>query len=118
MAVNALLGRLPSNLARYISRMLRLLDVMTSQRCIAGMKARKTRKAVNLDADLNKAMEIKSVETEHSVSELINDAIRVSLLEDAEDLAACDARLKEPSLDFEDFLTGMRRRDQLDGGHK
>ena len=82
------------------------------------MKARKTRVAVNLDADLNKAMETKSVETEHSVSELINDAIRVSLLEDAEDLAACDARLKEPSLDFEDFLTGMRRRDQLDGGHK
>ena len=82
------------------------------------MKARKTRVAVNLDADLNKAMETKSVETEHSVSELINDAIRVSLLEDAEDLAACDARLKEPSLDFEDFLTGMRRRDQRDGGHK
>ena len=82
------------------------------------MKARKTRVAVNLDADLHKALKIKAVETEHSVSALISEAIRVSLLEDVEDLAACDARLKEPSLDFEDFLTGMRRRDQRDGGHK
>ena len=66
-----------------------------------------------LDADLHKALKIKAVETENSVSDLINEAIRVSLLEDAEDLAACDARLKEPSLDFEDFLKDMKRRGKL-----
>ncbi len=66
-----------------------------------------------LDADLHKALKIKAVETKNSVSALINEAIRVSLLEDAEDLAACDARLKEPSLDFEDFLKDMKRRGKL-----
>ena len=66
-----------------------------------------------LDADLHKALKFKAVETENSVSDLINKAIRVSLLEDAEDLAACDARLKEPSLDFEDFLKDMKRRGKL-----
>lgn len=77
------------------------------------MKTSNTRATVYLDADLHKALKIKAVETENSVSDLINEAIRVSLLEDAEDLAACDARLKEPSLDFEDFLKDMKRRGKL-----
>lgn len=77
------------------------------------MKTRNTRATVYLNADLHKALKIKSVETDHSVSDLINDAIRVSLLEDAEDLAACDARLKEPSLDFEELLKDMKRRGKL-----
>lgn len=77
------------------------------------MKTSNTRATVYLDADLHKALKIKAVETENSVSDLINEAIRVSLLEDAEDLAACDARLKEPSLDFEDFLRDMKRRGKL-----
>lgn len=36
-------------------------------------------------------------------------AARIRLLEDAEDLAACDARLKEPNLDFENFLKDTRK---------
>ncbi|MFO1492203.1 MAG: CopG family transcriptional regulator [Kiritimatiellia bacterium] len=77
------------------------------------MQTSNTRATVYLDADSHRALKIKAVETENSVSDLINEAIRVSLLEDAEDLAACDARLKEPSLDFEDFLKYTRRRHEM-----
>ena len=56
---------------------------------------------------------MKAVESEKSVSELVNTALRQSLAEDAEDLAAFRARASEPRLDFEAFVKGLRRRGKL-----
>ena len=47
---------------------------MTSWRYGAAMKRRNTRATVYLNADLHKALKLKSVETDHSVSDLINEA--------------------------------------------
>jgi len=44
-----------------------------------------------------------------SVSELVNDAIREELAEDADDLAAFDARKHEPTVPFEDFVRELKR---------
>lgn len=46
------------------------------------------RATVHLDPDLHRAVRVKAAETERSVSELLNEALRQSLAEDAEDLAA------------------------------
>ena len=43
------------------------------------------------------------------MSDLVNDAIRDELAEDADDLAVFDARKKEPILDFEDFVKELKR---------
>ena len=56
---------------------------------------------------------MKAVETETSVSDLVNAALRQSLAEDADDLAAFRARAKEPSLDFEGVVKDLRRRGKL-----
>jgi hypothetical protein len=40
-------------------------------------------------------------------------AVRRSLAEDAEDLAAFEARIKEPNLDFEDVLKDLKSRGEL-----
>jgi Arc/MetJ-type ribon-helix-helix transcriptional regulator len=56
---------------------------------------------------------MKAAETEHSVSDLVNEAVRLTLAEDAEDLAAYRARAKEPNLDFETVLKNLRRRGKL-----
>ena len=77
------------------------------------MKTTTNRATVYLDAALHKALKVKSIETEHSVSDLINEAIRVSLLEDADDLAAFKSRDKEPTLDFEELLKDMKKRGKL-----
>ena len=77
------------------------------------MKTTTNRATVYLDPALHKALKVKSIETEHSVSDLINKAIRVSLLEDAEDLAAFKSRAKEPTLDFEELLKDMKKRGKL-----
>ncbi len=69
------------------------------------------RATVYLDPVLHKALRLQSVETSRSVSELINDAVRGELAEDADDLAMFEARKKEPALDFEDFVKELK----LDG---
>ncbi len=67
------------------------------------------RATVYLDPVLHKALRLQSVETSRSVSELINDAVRDELAEDARDLAMFDERANEPTIDFEDFVKGLKR---------
>ena len=71
------------------------------------------RATVYLEPDLHKALRLKSVETSRSVSDLLNDAIRNELSEDAEDLATFDSRKTEPTLGFEDFVRELRRHGKL-----
>ena len=66
-----------------------------------------------LRPELHKALRVKSIDTDKSVSDLINEAIRISLREDAEDLAAFRERAKEPTVDFEEFLKELGARGQL-----
>ncbi len=65
------------------------------------------------DPDLHRAVRMKAAEIEKSVSDLVNAALRQSLAEDADDLAAFRARAKEPHLDFEAVVKGLRRRGKL-----
>ncbi len=71
------------------------------------------RTTVYFDPSLHKALRLKAAQTEHSLSDLVNDAVRRSLSEDATDLAAFDARAKEPNMDFEGVLKDLKRRGKL-----
>ena len=71
------------------------------------------RATVYLDPDLHRALRIKAAETDKSISNLVNDAVRQNLAEDADDLAAYRARAKEPNLDLEGVLKDLRRRGKL-----
>jgi hypothetical protein len=71
------------------------------------------RSTVYLDADLHRALRIKAAESDKSISDLVNAAVRLNLAEDAEDLAAYRSRAKEPSLDLERVLSDLRRRGKL-----
>jgi len=77
------------------------------------MKTMNRRSTVYLEPHLHKALRVKAIETDTNVSDLINEAIRLSLLEDAEDLAAFSKRAKESNLDFESVLKDLRRRGKL-----
>lgn len=71
------------------------------------------RATVYLDPTLHRALRIKAAETEQSVSELVNSAVRLSLSEDAADLAVFHARAREPVLAFEAVLKDLKRRGKL-----
>lgn len=67
------------------------------------------RSTVYLDPLLHKALRLQSIETSRSVSDLINDAVRDELAEDASDLALFDERADDPTMEFEAFVKGLKR---------
>ena len=71
------------------------------------------RATIYLEAPLHRALRLKSAETEASVSELVNAAVRRSLAEDADDLAAFRDRAKEPRLSFESVVRDLKKRGKL-----
>lgn len=77
------------------------------------MKTALRRATVYFDPDVHRALRLKSAETERSISDLINEAVRLELAEDAEDLAAFEERASEPNLKFADAVRDMKRRGRL-----
>lgn len=71
------------------------------------------RSTVYLEPELHRVLRLKAAETDRSISELVNDAVKLSLAEDAEDLAAFDERARERSVSFEKVVREMRRRGKL-----
>jgi len=71
------------------------------------------RATVYFDPTIHRALRLKAAETEQSVSDLVNAAVRLCLAEDAEDLATFRTRAKEPALAFEDVVRDLKRRGKL-----
>jgi hypothetical protein len=71
------------------------------------------RATIYFDADIHRALRVKAAETERPISELVNDAVRRSLAEDALDLRAFQDRAREPSLAFEDVVKDLEKRGKL-----
>lgn len=71
------------------------------------------RATVYFDPKLHRALRIKAAETSKSMSEMINNAIRESLVEDAEDLAAFDERAGEPLIAFETYLKELKHAGEI-----
>jgi len=68
---------------------------------------------VYFDPELHRALRVKAAETDRSMSDLVNEAVQLSLAEDAEDLAAFEERQNEPSLPFEDVVKDLKRRGKI-----
>jgi len=67
------------------------------------------RATIYFDPALHRALRIKAAETDRSLSEIVNEAVRLSLLEDAEDLAAFEERAAESALSFEEVVKDLKR---------
>ena len=73
------------------------------------MATTQKRATVYFDPALHRALRVKAAETDRSLSDIVNEAVKLSLLEDAEDLAAFEERANEPNLAFEDVVKDLRR---------
>jgi hypothetical protein len=71
------------------------------------------RATVYFEEDLHKALKMKSAEISVPVSDLVNDAVRSSLLEDADDLEAFKERENEPTINFESFVATLKKNGKL-----
>ena len=77
------------------------------------MRTPRKRTKIHSDSRLHRALRIKAAETDQPISKIINDAVRLSLAEDAEDLAAFEEREREPNLSFEVVLKDLKKRGKL-----
>lgn len=71
------------------------------------------RATVYFDEDLHRALRLKAAETDRSVSDLVNEAVKLALAEDAEDLTAVEQRAHEPNLPFESVVKDLKRRGKI-----
>jgi len=67
------------------------------------------RTTIYLDPDLHKALRLKAIAISQSVSELVNDAVRQSLAEDAEDITAFEEREKEPLISYDEMVKRLKK---------
>lgn len=63
---------------------------------------------VHFDPALHEALQHKALETTRSVSELVDEAVRSLLAEDAEDLAAFEERMNEPLVSYETLIQELK----------
>jgi plasmid stability protein len=71
------------------------------------------RATVYFDPEVHKALRLRAAASDQSISDMVNDAVRASLAEDATDLAAFDKRKRERSVSFDSFVQGMKQRGLL-----
>jgi hypothetical protein len=71
------------------------------------------RATIYFDAHLHQALRLKAATADRSISDMVNEAVRAALSEDAEDLAALDQRRGERSVSFESFVRGLRQRGRI-----
>jgi len=71
------------------------------------------RTTLYLDPDVHKALRVKAAVSDRSLSDLVNDAVRAALAEDAADLASFEDRASEPDMAYEDVLRDLKQRGKL-----
>ena len=71
------------------------------------------RATVYLEPEVHRALRLRAAANDMSISDMVNDAVKAALAEDAEDLESFDRRKSEKSISLESFVRGMKRRGRL-----
>ena len=71
------------------------------------------RSTIYFEPAIHHALRVKAANTNQSVSEVVNEAVRLALREDAEDLNAFEERAAEPSLSYVAVLKDLKLHGKL-----
>ena len=71
------------------------------------------RATIYFEPALHQAIRLKAAHTHRSISEIVNDAVRLSLREDQEDLEAFEDRVAEPTISYEALLKDLKAHGKL-----
>ncbi|HUF11721.1 MAG TPA: hypothetical protein VMN78_01310 [Longimicrobiales bacterium] len=75
--------------------------------------AKTKRATVYFEPEIHRALRLKAAVSERSLSDIIDEAVRLALAEDADDIAAFEARAGEPTISFEELVADLRARGEL-----
>ena len=71
------------------------------------------RSTAYFDPAIHQALRIKAASSHLSVSELVDEALRMQLAEDQQDLSAFDARVREPEMSYESLLKDLKKHGKI-----
>jgi hypothetical protein len=71
------------------------------------------RATIYFDSFLHRALRLKAAATDRSISELVNEAVKAALAEDADDIEAFEVRENETDYAFEDVVKDLKRRGKI-----
>ena len=66
------------------------------------------RSTIYFEESVHKALRLKALTSDRSVSEVVNEAVRNALREDQEDLTAFADRVNEPTMSYEALLDDLK----------
>ncbi len=66
------------------------------------------RSTIYLDENIHKTLRLKAAETHRSISDLVNEAVKRTFMEDQQDLEAFEVRESEPTLSYETMLKALK----------
>ena len=71
------------------------------------------RSTIYFEPEIHRALRMKAASTHISVSEVVNEAVRIALREDQEDLSAFEQRAGEPVLSYDELLKDLESNGKL-----
>ena len=77
------------------------------------MSALSKRSTVYFDPSIHQALRLKAASTQLSLSELVDEAVRLLMREDQEDISAFSERINEPEISYEVLLNDLKKHGKL-----
>lgn len=66
-----------------------------------------------MDSELHRVLKLKAVESDRAISDLLNEAVRLQLAEEAGDLSSFKDRVRELNPRFEDVPGDLKQRARI-----
>ncbi len=76
-------------------------------------KSTSKRATIYFETAIHASLRLKAAQTNQSIADIVNDAVRAALSEDYEDLAAFDERMTDPLMSFEALVKDLKGDDEL-----
>lgn len=73
------------------------------------MATQTKRATIYFDPELHRALKLKALETSRSITDLVNQAVREALSEDAEDISAFEERKNEPLISYDQMIKKLKK---------
>lgn len=71
------------------------------------------RSTIYFEPNIHQALKIKAASSQMSISELVDEAVRLLMSEDQEDLAAFNERVAEQDISYEALLNDLKKHGKI-----
>ncbi len=77
------------------------------------MSSLSKRSTVYFEPDVHQALRLRAASTHVSISELVDEAVRMLMSEDQQDIAAFSERINEPEISYEALLNDLKKHGKI-----